>query len=165
MLYKLICRAEQQCLVFSRSYWYDSFLCSVFISHEEVLEFVRIFFDANERMRDSSKNVLFLFNSYNTWNKYKSAGIKYLDFTDRFVLKYFGGQKYMWWPFLLERDTKTGFLVFYCVESEKRSFYAVKYRDPSPRYQGLFCVGSESVLNMMEDIKSFVQKLVSFCIL
>ena len=44
-------------------------------------------------MRDSSKNVLFLFNSYNTWNKYKSAGIKYLDFTDRFVLKYFWGSK------------------------------------------------------------------------
>ena len=99
MLYKLICRAEQQCLVFSRSYWYDSFLCSVFISHEEVLEFVRIFFDANERMRDSSKNVLFLFNSYNTWNKYKSAGIKYLDFTDRFVLKYFGGKNICGGPF------------------------------------------------------------------
>lgn len=68
----------------------------------------------------------------------------------------------MWWSFLLGRDTKTGFLVFYCVESEKRSFYAVKYRDPSPRYQGLFCVGSESVLNMMEDIKSFVQKVSVF---
>lgn len=159
MLYKLICRTEQQCLVFSRSYWYDSFLCSVFISREEVLEFMRFFFDTNEGMHDSSKNVLFLFNSYNTWNKYKSAGIKYLDFTDRFVLKYFWGVKNIYdVPFVLGKDTKTGFLVFYCVESEKRIFYAVKYRDPSPRYQGLLCVSFESVLNMMKDIKSFYDK-------
>lgn len=66
---------------------------------KKFLNSCEFFFDANERMRDSSKNVLFLFNSYNTWNKYKSAGIKYLDFTDRFVLKYFGGKNICGGPF------------------------------------------------------------------